>query len=271
MKAKDPLAGRKWWSAKLLQPLAKAMDEMAFRQAGLLTPAVRQGKIGPEGISATVRDSAVRLSAASFQVSLKLDPIEPKDWQRIFSEFGSRADLISPLLGGELSPKIEEAFQWLGLCLLPQTLADVHLHCTCGAEAPCRHQVAAGLWAAGELDRDPLALFLLRGLESGALNELLRGTPLGPVLLEAREEGPPEPEAATTAFARAQFLPPETWSVHSFWSGATPLPDLEPIPPLPITGVHVRLQGEHPPFWEGKESFVAVMNELYIKIRKELS
>jgi uncharacterized Zn finger protein len=59
-----------------------------------------------------------------------------------------------------------------------------------------------------------------------------------------------------------------TSDLKTFWMGPKRLPkNLElPVPSI-VSGVLVKKQGDFPPFWESEASFLAVMEEVYDRIK----
>ena len=57
---------------------------------------------------------------------------------------------------------------------------------------------------------------------------------------------------------------------HAFWSGRYRLPtEIEPATPPALPAILVRKAGDYPGFWDRDSSFIAVMEELYQRVREK--
>ncbi|HPB74731.1 MAG TPA: hypothetical protein PLY96_05680, partial [Chromatiaceae bacterium] len=55
---------------------------------------------------------------------------------------------------------------------------------------------------------------------------------------------------------------------HAFWTGRHRLPtEIEPATPPVLPAILVRKAGDYPGFWDRDSSFIAVMEELYQRVR----
>jgi uncharacterized Zn finger protein len=56
--------------------------------------------------------------------------------------------------------------------------------------------------------------------------------------------------------------------LRHFWMGSKRLPkEIQALPASPVSGILIKKQGDVPLFWEGAESFLAAMDELYDRVR----
>ncbi|HZS75350.1 MAG TPA: SWIM zinc finger family protein [Ktedonobacteraceae bacterium] len=206
-----------------------------------------------------------------YRTTIKIRPISSADWKKLIRSIASRADLVTKLLMNEMPDTIEDAFEQLGLYLLPHSERDFETDCSCPDWSnPCKHIAGVYYLLASALDRDPFLMFELRGLSRESLHAELVQTPLGQILassLQSEELPPVEPvESYYTRPLRA----PETKvaSHKEFWTGAKRLPA-----PLPVTSqasvpaLLIKKQGDYPAFWHKDRSFISVMEELYERVR----
>ena len=62
--------------------------------------------------------------------------------------------------------------------------------------------------------------------------------------------------------------PPATPDYRSFWQGCRRLPtEIEPATPAAVPGILIKKAGDFPAFWDRDGSFVAVMEEVYLRVR----
>jgi len=77
---------------------------------------------------------------------------------------------LARLNAGELPEGLLDRLEKAGIALFPARWEDMRRHCTCPDWGdPCKHQAAVYYVIAQELDRDPGALFRLRGLDLSAV------------------------------------------------------------------------------------------------------
>ena len=206
-----------------------------------------------------------------YQTRIQMVPIPAKDWDKAIVRLGSRAALIARLLMNEMPDTIDDAFADVKLHLLPRSRKDFALtDCSCPDGAnPCKHIAGVYYRLAGQLDRDPFLLFELRGLSRERLNQALSATPLGKALATLTGDQAPPIVPAESFFTRPQTdaAPPD---YQSFWSGQHRLPsEIGPAIPTAVPAILVRKAGDFPAFWERDSSFVAVMEELYQRVREK--
>jgi uncharacterized Zn finger protein len=138
-----------------------------------------------------------------------------------------------------------------------------------GLANPCKHIAGVYYRLAAQLDRDPFLLFELRGLSRQQLHQALRARPLGKALAALANEQSDQGEAARSFYTRPTAAR-ATPDYKSFWSGGKRLPsEIEPATPPAVPAILIKKGGEFPPFWESDSSFVAVMEELYQRVREK--
>ena len=208
-----------------------------------------------------------------YQARIQMAPIPAKDWDKAIGHLGSSAALVARLLMNEMPDGIDDAFAGMKLHLLPRGHRDFALtDCSCPDYAnPCKHIAGVYYRLAAQLDRDPFLLFELRGLSRERLNQALAATPLGKALATLRNDLDP---AASVVPAESFFTRPGLGApppdYHAFWTGQQRLPtEIAPATPAAVPAILVRKAGDYPAFWERDGSFVAVMEELYQRVREK--
>ncbi len=110
----------------------------------------------------------------------------------------------------------------------------------------------------------------MRGLSPEKLHRELIKSPLGKTLADAQAT-----ESITISPVGGFYMRPElkelpkTISLKLFWHGEIPLPtELPPNQEAGIPGVLVKKGGDYPSFWHKPGSFLEVMEDFYLRMRK---
>ena len=86
------------------------------------------------------------------------------EWARIEDELAAEARHVADLLAGRMPDDIDAAVARAGLQLLPLSIADVAMDCTCERwPTPCAHLAAACYALARSFDTDPFGVLAWRG------------------------------------------------------------------------------------------------------------
>lgn len=207
----------------------------------------------------------------TYKVSVQMVHLTEGQWQKIIHQLTQRASFIARLLLNEIPENIESVFADAGVHLLPKSYQDFKVSCDCpDYEVPCKHIAGVCYRLAGQLDQDPFLLFEMRGLASAKLLQQLAESPLGKVLSDARNRTNTELVSVTSFYTRP--IPtklPKDISLKSFWQGQQPLPKtIEPSIPATIPAMLIKKGGDFPPFWQKPGSFIEVMEDFYIRMRK---
>jgi uncharacterized Zn finger protein len=97
------------------------------------------------------------------------------EWYRIEGALVDQALYAAKLLAGEVPEGLDAALRELGLSLLPESLGEVGLSCTCrGWQEPCVHVIATWYALADAFERDPFTMLAWRGRARDDLLERLR-------------------------------------------------------------------------------------------------
>jgi uncharacterized Zn finger protein len=207
----------------------------------------------------------------TYKVSVELTPLSEAQWQQIIQKLTQRASFIAKLLVNEIPENIETVFAESGAHLLPNDYRDFKVACNCpDYEVPCKHIAGVCYRLAGLFDQDPFLLFEMRGLAPEKLLRELEQSPLGKVLCDAKSHASAELIPVDSFYTRPLLaeLPPEI-SPKSFWHGRQPLPkEIEPAQPATIPAMLIKKGGDFPAFWQKQNSFIEVMEDFYLRMRK---
>jgi uncharacterized Zn finger protein len=158
---------QEWWGRRWIEHLEEAGAGVAARLARGRRYA-RQGQvvsldITPGQISAQVQGSRPK----PYRVTLAVPTFSAGEAARLAAVLTGEARFAASLLIGNLPPEAEQAAAAAGLDLFPRRLET---RCSCPDWAnPCKHVAAVHYLVAEELDRRPMLLLTLRGLDPGLL------------------------------------------------------------------------------------------------------
>lgn len=269
--------GKTWWGQRFIAALASFTDgprlQRGYGYRGdnrILDFAIVDGQVTAE-VRGNVNPYYEVYEEPRYRVELRMVPIPQPDWERIIARLGSNAALISKLLMHEMPDNIDAVCAEMAYPLLPRSRRDFALtECSCPDYAnPCKHIAGVYFRLAGRLDSDPFLLFELRGLAPEQLRKALRATPLGKALASRLVEESTEPVPAESFFTRPTTAP-ATPDYRAFWQGAQRLPSaIEPATPAAVPAILVKKGGDYPAFWERDGSFIHIMEELYLRVRKK--
>jgi uncharacterized Zn finger protein len=140
------------------------------------------------------------------------------EWSRVEDDLASQARYAADLLAGRMPPGIEAVFAGAGLSLLPLSLDEIAMDCTCERwPMPCAHLAATCYALAASLDTDPFGVFAWRGRPRDELLMRLRQL-RGTAAVDATAVPPPPPDAGLGDLA-------------AFWGTGT----ADAPPPTPVT------------------------------------
>ncbi|SJM90455.1 SWIM Zn-finger [Crenothrix polyspora] len=207
----------------------------------------------------------------TYKVSVQMVHLTEAQWQKIIKQLTQRASFIARLLLNEIPENIETVFADAGVHLLPKSYKDFKVSCDCPDYAvPCKHIAGVCYRLAGQLDQDPFLLFEMRGLASEKLLRQLAESPLGKVLSDAKNTAAVELSPVDSFYTRpiATKLP-KNISLKGFWHGQQPLPkSIDPSTPAAIPAMLIKKGGDFPAFWQKQGSFIEVMEDFYVRMRK---
>jgi len=279
--------GRTWWGSRFLEALEGFTDSGRLQRgrgyssdSRILDFAITNGLV-----TATVRGNVNPYFGVykepKYKTRIQMTPLAKADWARAIAHIGSRADLVARLLMNEMPDDIESAFAGTGIgtgktqtttqSLLPRNRQDFKLtDCSCPDYAnPCKHIAGVYYRLARQLDHDPFLLFELRGLSREQLRATLSQTPLGHALHGLTDTDTPEPLATDSYFTRPEHANASP-DYQAFWHGAKRLPrELPAMRPAELPAILIRKGGDYPAFWDKDASFIALMEELYLRVREK--
>lgn len=207
----------------------------------------------------------------TYKVSVQMTHLTQAQWQKIIQKLTQRASFIARLLLNEIPESIETAFADAGVHLLPNNYKDFKVACDCpDYEVPCKHIAGVCYRLAGLFDQDPFLLFEMRGIAPEKLLQELSNSPLGKVLSEAKGHTTEELTSVNSFYIRPVLTElPKEISLKGFWQGQQPLPkDIEPSQAAIIPALLIKKGGDFPAFWQKQSSFIAVMEDFYVRMRK---
>ena len=166
--------GQTWWGRAWVDALEHAGASYESRLPRGRTyarkGAVRELLLRPGHIAARV----VGQHGELHNVDIGVRKLAASEWEQLADTIASKASHLAALLDGELLPGVVEDAAAVDVQLLPNA-ADMRPDCSCPDWAePCKHAAAACYVVAAEMDRDPFALFLLRGMARDDLIALVR-------------------------------------------------------------------------------------------------
>ncbi|MDE5110290.1 MAG: SWIM zinc finger family protein [Trichodesmium sp. St7_bin2_1] len=205
-----------------------------------------------------------------YNTTIEIKPIKEADWSKAIAYLGSKASFISKLLLGEMPDNIDSAFADLNLHLLPHSHKDFKTNCSCPDwQNPCKHIAGVYYLVAAELDKDPFLLFELRGISRDKLQQELAKSPLGKALFSSLETEEILPELVDSYYTKPEKVAVEKiCSAKDFWFSQKRLPQVEEgFGSTSLPAIVVKKGGDFPPFWQKESSFLAVMEELYERVR----
>lgn len=207
----------------------------------------------------------------TYNVSVQMTHLSEAQWQKIIQKLSQRASFIARLLLNEIPENIETVFAEVGVHLLPNDYRDFKVACDCpDYEVPCKHIAGVCYRLAGQLDQDPFLLFEMRGLAPEKLLQELALSPLGKVLSDAKSSAAVDTQSVSSFYARPVLTElPKEIRLKDFWQGQQPLPkSMEPGQAATVPAMLIKKGGDFPAFWQKQNSFIEVMEDFYLRVRK---
>lgn len=266
---------RSWWGQKFIDALEEITDSGRLSRGRSYASGgkVKSFEIQNGRIQAQVRGSVNPYFGVYkeplYTTEIEIQPISAAKWAAAIAYIASKAGFISKLLLNEIPENIEEAFETLGLHLLPHKRTDLETSCSCPDWSnPCKHIAGVYYLVAAEIDRDPFLLFELRGLSRQALHDELSKSPLGMALSAELTGQQTEPVPADSYYTKLETKALKTVpDLRDFWHGKKRLPKIEPIVQSSVPAILIKKQGDFPPFWHKDQSFIAAMEDLYQRVK----
>jgi uncharacterized Zn finger protein len=266
---------RSWWGQKFIDALEEITDSGRLSRGRSYASGgkVKYFEIKNGVIHAQVKGSVNPYFGVHkeplYITTIEIQPISAAKWAAAIAFIASNAGFISKLLLNEIPENIEEAFDTLGLHLLPHKRTDLTTSCSCPDWSnPCKHIAGVYYLVAAEIDRDPFLLFELRGLSRQDLQNELAKSPLGLALSAELSEQKVEVVPTDSYYTKLETTSPKALpSLRDFWHGKKRLPKVDPIAPSSVPAILIKKQGDFPPFWDKEQSFIEVMEDLYLRVK----
>lgn len=159
---------RSWWG----KAWGRAVEEAAYAERDLARARriARAGEVGGISVSAGSLLAAVREGAAeAWSVSVEVPELSSDDRAALVDVVGAEPGRLDALLAGDLPHSLVEHAEEVGVELLPYG-GELAASCTCPTVLdPCLHALAVLVQVGWLVDRDPMVLFALRGLDRETL------------------------------------------------------------------------------------------------------
>ncbi len=266
-----------WWGQRFIEALEDFTDSGRLQRGRSYSTDTRikqwvlqNGKVDAK-LRGNVNPYYGVYKEPTYQVSVQMTHLSEAQWQKIIQKLTQRASFIARLLLNEIPENIETVFADVGVHLLPNDYRDFKVACNCpDYEVPCKHIAGVCYRLAGQLDQDPFLLFEMRGLAPEKLIQELALSPLGKVLSDAKSSATVELVPVSSFYTRPILTElPQEISLKGFWQGQQPLPkSLEPSQAAIIPAILIKKGGDFPAFWQKQNSFIEVMEDFYLRMRK---
>ena len=268
-----------WWGERLLSALEEFTDSgrLARGRAYASDHRVKQWQIKKGVIQAKIRGNKNPYfgvyTEPTYETKVQMAHLTEAQWKKVIARLTQRASFIAKLLVDDIPENIEEVFAEFKTHFLPNSYKDFKVSCNCPDYAvPCKHIAGVCYRLASILDNNPLLLFEMRGLAPDKLHQELIKSPLGKILADAQATEISELTPVESFYTRPELKAlPEQIQLKQFWHGAAPLAkELPPHQEASIPAVLVKKGGDYPAFWHKQGSFIAVMEDFYLRIRKNI-
>jgi len=226
---------KNWWATRWIKALERLVDS---KRLGRGRRYARAGQVVSitevsGGVEAKVQGSR----RTPYQVTITVDPLSDKQWERVLDALADQAIFTVQLLAGEMPPDIEEVFTAAGVSLFPDKRAQLHTDCSCPDWAnPCKHVAAVHYILGEQFDEDPFMLFRLRGRNQEQLMADLRARRAGEAEEDFGEEEAEEPAI------------PLTETLADFWGTNQPLKPVKTIVKAPSVDLPILKRLGQPSF-----------------------
>ena len=266
-----------WWGERLLSALEEFTDSgrLARGRAYASDHRVKQWQIKKGVIQAKIRGNKNPYFGVyeepTYETKVQMAHLTEAQWKKVIARLTQRASFIAKLLVDDIPENIEEVFAEFKTHFLPNSYKDFKVSCNCPDYAvPCKHIAGVCYRLASILDNNPLLLFEMRGLAPDKLHQELIKSPLGKILADAQATEISELTPVESFYTRPELKAlPEQIQLKQFWHGAAPLAkELPPHQEASIPAVLVKKGGDYPAFWHKQGSFIAVMEDFYLRMRK---
>jgi uncharacterized Zn finger protein len=258
-KSKRGSIGETWWSKRWVSVLE------SFDMGARLTRGksyARKGQVISIDVQPGVVQARVQGSFAEpYDVSIKLVPLSPQEWEKAIAAMASKAVFSARLLSGEMPQNIEDLFSDCGISLFPKKGADLKTDCSCPDWSnPCKHIAAVYYLLAEQFDRDPFLIFKLRGKSKEEIVEALRSFRSAGAKEESERSR--SPDSVSVSLIEDKTRPLEE-CLDCFWQKGSELDLLEINPRSPpVENAVLKILGEAP-ISIGRANFAGLLKKAY--------
>lgn len=266
-----------WWGERFLDALAEFTDSGRLQRGRAYAKDHRilAWKITKGVVKADIRGNVNPYFGVYkepvYKTTVQMRHLSEAQWKKIIAQLSNRATFIAKLLVNEIPESIEALFAEFNSHLLPKSYQDFNVSCDCPDYAvPCKHIAGVCYRLAAEFDHNPLLLFEMRGLPPKKLHQELIKSPLGKVLASSQDLADVQFPMADSFFTRPEpeSLPKQI-TLKAFWQGQVALPkELPPHQEATLPAALIKKGGDFPQFWQKQSSFIAVMEDFYLRMRK---
>jgi uncharacterized Zn finger protein len=256
---------RHWWGHRWIALLEAFMlgSRLGRGRGYAASGQVTNLELGRGIVSAVVQGS----SPEPYRVVLRFQTLDDAGKRRLLAALHLQPVLAGRLLVRELPPELENLFREAGCPLFPEKRQDLAADCSCPDYAnPCKHAAAVEILLAEAIDRDPLLLLGLRGLDRTDL--IARPGDSTNTQPAADRDGPSAADGRSEPPVESGPLPADPavfWGIGRGTGAQTEeTPDFGPAPAGDEVAPLVRRLGSLP-FWRGEERFLDVMHTVYTR------
>jgi len=266
-----------WWGERLLDALEEFTDSGRLQRGRAYASdnRVKQWTIKKGMVQAKIRGNKNPYfgvyTEPTYKTQVQMTHLTAAQWKKIIGRLTQRASFIAKLLVDEIPENIEEVFAEFKTHLLPNNYKDFKVSCDCPDYAvPCKHIAGVCYRLATVLDNNPLLLFEMRGIAPEKLQQELMKSSLGKVLADAQGAEKSDLMPMDSFYTRPELQAmPEQIQLKKFWQGNTAL--AKELPALQVTNISavlIKKGGDYPAFWQKQSSFITVMEDFYVRMRK---
>lgn len=266
-----------WWGQRFLEALEGFTDSSRLARGRSYSSDNRIKKWSIENgvVKADVRGNINAYFGVhkepTYKITVQMTTLSEAQWQKVIARLSERVSFISRLLLNEIPENIELAFEDANVQLLPRNYKDFIVKCSCPDYAvPCKHIAGVCFRLANQFDQNPFLLFEMRGLSPQKLETELVKSPLGKVLANAKTAQEQPLTIVDSFYTRPMPVKlPNQISLTQFWQGEKALPkNVESPQVASIPALIIKKGGDYPAFWEKQSSFISVMEDFYLRMRK---
>jgi hypothetical protein len=147
-----------------------------------------------------------------YRVTIRFKSLSTKAAAVVRAAFDADPLLLARVAAGDLPDELIDGLARQGVSLVPRSWSDMQRSCSCPDYGdPCKHEAAVYYLLAQEIDRDPLVLFRLRGIDPSIMKHddgIAPGSVPDPLVPQLVEPWPDPESVADDPLAGASRLSP---------------------------------------------------------------